>query len=96
MRIELAAEARAQLDEAIAFIGVDDPAAALRMYERLDAAFRRASRYPSSGRRIPEWPRTAYREVIVPPYRVFYRRERDVLWVVGVWHGAQTPKRPMG
>jgi len=96
VRIELASGAKSQLDEAIAYIGADDPAAALRMYERLDAAFRRVARYPKSGRKLLDWPQTGYREVIVHPFRVFYRCEGDVLWIVGVWHGAQRPDRPTG
>ncbi len=33
-------------------------------------------------------PDSRYREVIVPPYRFFYRVKEDVVWIVAVWHGA--------
>lgn len=35
-----------------------------------------------------------FREVIVNPYRFFYRRVGKTIWVVGVWHGAQIPIEP--
>lgn len=50
--------------------------------------------HPESGRRIPEFPELPHREVIVKPYRFFYRVEKDVAWVVAVWHGAQLPAEP--
>jgi hypothetical protein len=40
---------------------------------------------------VPEFPELRYREVMVVPYRFFYRVKGDVVWVVGVWHGAQLP-----
>jgi hypothetical protein len=35
-----------------------------------------------------------YREVMVSPYRFFYRLKGKVVWVVAVWHGAQLPDAP--
>jgi toxin ParE1/3/4 len=32
--------------------------------------------------------------VIVAPYRFFYRVAGETVWIVAVWHGAQTPKDP--
>jgi plasmid stabilization system protein ParE len=37
---------------------------------------------------------THYREVIVSPYRFFYRVKKNVVWIVAVWHGAQLPDSP--
>ena len=55
---------------------------------------RRLVRFPESGRTIPEFPHLAYREVIVRPYRFFYRIEGSIVWIVAVWHSAQLPKDP--
>jgi plasmid stabilization system protein ParE len=41
---------------------------------------------------LPEFPDTHYREVIVAPYRFFYRVKDNVVWIVAVWHGAQIPE----
>ena len=43
---------------------------------------------------VPEFPDLPYREVIVRPYRFFYRVNDPVVWVVAVWHGAQLPEDP--
>jgi plasmid stabilization system protein ParE len=42
------------------------------------------------------WTALPYREVIVRPYRFFYRAEGKTVWIVAVWHGAQRPARPRG
>ncbi len=55
---------------------------------------RRLDRFPDSGRVIPEFPELSYREVIIAPYRFFYRKEDDTVWIAGVWHGAQLPDEP--
>ena len=43
---------------------------------------------------IPEFPELPYREVVVPPYRFFYRTEGKTVWIVAVWHGAQLADEP--
>jgi plasmid stabilization system protein ParE len=43
---------------------------------------------------VPEFLDLPYREVIVPPYRFFYRLKEAAVWVVAVWHGAQPPQKP--
>jgi plasmid stabilization system protein ParE len=55
---------------------------------------RRLERFPASGRVLPEFPDLPYREVIVSPYRFFYRIAGKTVWVVAVWHGAQIPEEP--
>jgi len=44
---------------------------------------------------VPEFPDLPYREVIVSPYRFFYRIKEATVWVVAVCHGAQPPEEPM-
>jgi len=55
---------------------------------------KRLERFPESGRRIPEFPELPYREVLLPPYRFFYRVRDKSVWIVAVWHGAQLPNEP--
>ncbi|MBM4298627.1 MAG: type II toxin-antitoxin system RelE/ParE family toxin, partial [Deltaproteobacteria bacterium] len=55
---------------------------------------KRLERFPRSGRRIPEFPELPHREVIVSPYRFFYRIQGDIVWIVAVWRGAQIPGSP--
>jgi plasmid stabilization system protein ParE len=42
----------------------------------------------------PEFPDLPFREVIVKPYRFFYRIKDKAVWIVAVWHGAQLPDQP--
>ena len=86
--------ARAQFLAAVAYIRQENPTAARQFRRRAEQVLRRLQRFPNSGRVIPEFPELPYREVIVAPYRFFYRREAEIVWVVGVWHGAQLPDEP--
>ena len=54
-------------------------------------ALRRLEEFPESGRLIPEFPGLPHREVIVPPYRFFYRVIGKTVWIVAVWRSAQMP-----
>jgi len=86
--------ARVQFLAALAYIRRDNPVAAVQFRRRAERVLRRLQRFPNSGRVIPEFPELPYREVIVAPYRFFYRRNGELVWVVGVWHGAQLPDQP--
>ena len=86
--------ARTQFLAALAYIRRDNPVATGQFRRRAERVLRRLQRFPNSGRVIPEFPELPYREVIVAPYRFFYRREGELVWVVGVWHGAQLPDQP--
>jgi toxin ParE1/3/4 len=94
VRVRFTPSARAQFLAAVAYIRQDNPTAARQFRQRAERVFRRLQRFPNSGRVIPEFPELPYREVIVAPYRFFYRREAGTVWVVGAWHGAQLPDEP--
>ena len=94
MRILFTPTARAQFLSAISYIHRDKPSAATRFRQRAEKSLKRLLEYPDSGRSIPEFPELPYRELIVPPYRFFYRVEDDIVWIAAVWHGAQLPEEP--
>ena len=94
MRVGFTAAAQRQLRNALNRIAADRPAAALGLLERVDSGLRRLERFPDSGRLVPEFPDTPYREIIVRPYRIFYRCDGEDLIVVAVWHWAQLPGIP--
>jgi plasmid stabilization system protein ParE len=93
-RVLFTPAAREQFLAALAYIAADDPAAARSLRDRADASLSRLADYPESGRVLPEFPDLAFREVIVPPYRFFYRVKADAVWVVAAWHSAQLPGEP--
>ena len=94
MRVRFTPSARLQFLEAIAYIQRDKPLAARAFRQRAEKVLRRLEGYPESGRLIPEFPDLPHREVIVSPYRFFYRVEKKTVWIVAVWHGAQDVYKP--
>ena len=86
--------ARVQFLAALAYIRGEDPSAAVAMRQRAAESLARLRSYPESGRVLPEFPELPFREVVVPPYRFFYRMKSDTVWIVAVWHGAQLPDEP--
>jgi plasmid stabilization system protein ParE len=94
VKIRFTPSARVQFLAALAYIRRDNPSAAARFRARAESVLRRLERFPASGRALPEFPELPYREIVVAPYRFFYRPERKTVWVVAVWHGAQIPRPP--
>ncbi|TVR51000.1 MAG: type II toxin-antitoxin system RelE/ParE family toxin [Spirochaetaceae bacterium] len=72
------------LEEIAEYIALDNPSAAARYVRKVFSAVERLKRYPNSGGRPEELPATPYREVIVPPCRVFYRAEEDAVFILHV------------
>ncbi len=94
MKIVFTPSARDQFLQALAYIRRDKPSAAVSFRQKAEKVLLRLRDYPESGRTLPEFPDIHYREVIVTPYRFFYRVKDDVVWIVAVWHGAQIPEEP--
>ena len=94
MKVRLTPSARRDFLDAVAFIQRDNPDAARTFRRRAETKLRRLERFPRSGRPIPEFPDLPHREVIVAPYPFVYRVVGRVVWVIGVWYGAQLPTEP--
>lgn len=93
MRVIFTPAARSQF---LAAGGADNPTAAMAFQQKAEESLSRLRRFPESGRRLPEFPDLPFREVIVTPYRFFYRVRDETVWIVAVWHGAQLPEEPEG
>lgn len=96
MEVRLTPAARKQLLDALDYLRRDRPAAAHRLLDRVEATLSRLSDFPQSGRPIHEFPDLPYREVVLAPYRLFYRVVGETVWVVAVWHDRQLPGPPHG
>jgi toxin ParE1/3/4 len=94
LKVRFTPTARHQFLQALDFIRRDRPMAAARFREVCEDSLRRLVDFPESGRSIPEFPELPHREVIVAPYRFFYRTSGDTVWILAVWHGAQIPADP--
>ena len=94
MRVRFTPTGRNQFLSAVAYILEDRPSAAVRFKARAEKALRRLEKFPDSGRVVPEFPELPYRELVVAPYRFFYRVKAKTVWIVGVWHSSQLPHPP--
>jgi toxin ParE1/3/4 len=86
--------ARLHFLEAIACIRRDNATAASDFRDKAEKSLSRLRKFPESGGLLPEFPDLPFREVVVHPYRFFYRVKDKTVWIVAVWHGAQLPYEP--
>lgn len=88
--IRWASAAVDDLSEIVTYIAEDSPSAATAFVERVDRAVEQLQKQPRSGRIVPELEHhsvTRYREVILSPWRLFYRYDRDVVFVLAIIDG---------
>jgi plasmid stabilization system protein ParE len=85
---------RRQFLEAVAYIYRNKPSAAISFRQKSEKSLSRLKKFPHSGRSIPEFPELSFREVIVSPYRFFYKVKNNTIWIVAVWRGVQLPDKP--
>ena len=89
MRVVWSPLADRQVDDAVEYIGHDEPIAALKWLERLLERVKALARFPDSGRMVPETQREDIREILVRPYRVMYRRRDDRVEIVAIRHASR-------
>lgn len=94
MRILFTPTGRSQFFEAMAYIYRDNPSAAVSFRKKAEKMLSRLKKFPESGRLIPEFSDLPFREVIVRPYRFFYKVKDEAIWIIAVWHSAQLPEDP--
>ncbi len=94
MRVRFTPSAERHFLSALEYIRRENPSAVRTFRNRALKSLERLQDFPDSGRHIPEFPDLPYREVIVAPYRFFYRAKDDIVWIVNVWHDAQIPVEP--
>jgi len=94
MLIKFTPSARTQFLDGISNIKQDNPIAAQNFRQHAEEVLRRLIDFPDSGKAIREFPDLPFREVVVAPYRFFYRVKEDVIWIVSVWHSAQQAGLP--
>ncbi|WP_372609436.1 type II toxin-antitoxin system RelE/ParE family toxin [Halomonas sp.] len=66
------------------YIALDNPLAASRLVKQTFTHVERLENFPKSGRIPPELPDSVYREVVVPPCRVFYREDGNRVLILYV------------
>ena len=75
------------LEEIAEYIALDKDTAAKKLVEKVFSIVERLELFPKSGRPPPELEDSRYREVIVRPCRIFYRIEKDYIYILYVMRG---------
>lgn len=73
-----------ELDEIADYISLDNPTAARKLVRE---AFKRVdylAHYPKSGKRVEEFDESVYREIVLPPCRIFYRLSDEIVFIIHV------------
>jgi len=94
LRVLFTPTGRRQFLEAVAYIYRDNPSASLSFRNKAEKTLSRLTKFPESGRLIPEFSDLPFREVIVRPYRFFYKVKDEIVWIIAVWQSAQLPEDP--
>ena len=71
------------------YIALDKPSAAQRYVQKVFKAVERLSQFPKSGSIPPEISNLPYRQVVVPPCRIFYRYHKDYVFIIFVMRAEQ-------
>lgn len=73
-----------ELDALAEYIALDNPVAASALVKDVFDKTERLENFPKSGRIPPELPDSVYRELVVPPCRIFYREDELRVFVLYV------------
>lgn len=73
-----------ELDAIAEYIALDNPAAASDLVQQVFDKTEHLENFPQSGRIPPELPNSVYREVMVPPCRIFYRDDEKRVLILYV------------
>lgn len=69
------------------YISLDKPEAARRFVQRVFERIEQLRNHSESGSVPAELKGTPYRQIVIPPVRVFYRAQREVVYIVYVMRG---------
>ncbi len=94
-QIGFAASAVADLEEIPTYYSEQQvPDVGVRLVEEIIGLVEDLSQHPDRGRIVPEFERKNLREIIHPPYRIMYRRDRNRIRIVRVWRSERLLKLP--
>ena len=82
--------ARRDLQAVFDYVSDDDPDRAIAFVDGLIAAAERLREFPRSGRVLPEFERSGWREVVANNYRIIYSINGQRVVVHAVLHGSMS------
>ena len=86
-RVVWSPRALADVEAIAAYIAADSPAYARTVVRRIVSLTRSLSRFPRSGRKVPEFDDEQLRELIAYSYRIIYQIQATELVIAAVIHG---------
>ena len=91
VNVFLSSDALKDLERIVAYIALDDVAAAARMGNQLLDAALSLTTFPERGRMVPEFGLSHLREIVFRSYRIIYRVNSadNSVEIVRFWHGAR-------
>jgi toxin ParE1/3/4 len=75
------------LDGIADYISLDKPEAARKFVQRVFERIEQLRNHPESGSVPAELQGTPYRQLVIPPVRIFYREQSEVVYIVYVMRG---------
>ncbi|MCL1080205.1 type II toxin-antitoxin system RelE/ParE family toxin [Parashewanella spongiae] len=76
--------ALSDLNDIAEYIALNNITAAKTLVQNVFKSVERLEDFPSSGRIPPELQHLSYREVIVPPCRIFYKQDNSSIYILFV------------
>lgn len=72
------------LDQIADYISLDNPVAAKKLVQDAFDRVERLNQHPKLGKSVQELEESVYRELVVSPCRIFYRKENDMVYIIHV------------
>ena len=85
--------ALADLDAIADYIALDNPEAARKLVQRVFEHADQLESHSDSGSKPPELKGWRYRQIVEPPCRIFYRHEKESVYVLQVMRSEQRLRR---
>jgi toxin ParE1/3/4 len=83
------------LDAIADYIALDKPAAAFQLVKNVFAAVEKLQNFPQMGSLPKELHGLPYRQIIVPPCRIFYRIEKNIIFIIHIFRGEQLVRKEL-
>ena len=84
--------AQSDLIEIKEFISLDSPLQAVLVSEAIFTKVQILLRFPEIGKPVPEFQGKVYRELLFKKYRIIYRLEKEIVYILSVHHSAMLLK----
>jgi toxin ParE1/3/4 len=95
VKIRWADPAIQDLDIIADYIALDKPAVASQLVRQVITAIEKLQFFPEMGSHPKELRGLPYRQLVVPPCRIFYRIEKQTVFIVHIFRGEQLVKKKM-